>query len=202
MDAPTVVVEVTPDRVEDYFVLFDTAFPDNPYWAGCYCGYYDDTSGGPWDNVQDALEHRAARTTRIQSGAATGLLAYVDGRPVGWCNVARRSRYGTLRAFRQAVEDPADDPALIMCFVITPEHRGKGVATALTEAAIELARRWGAPWIEAYPARPEGDTGPLPWTAASYKGPLSMFERAGFRVAREVGPLLVVRRELGEGSVR
>jgi GNAT superfamily N-acetyltransferase len=196
MTSPIEVVELTPDRVDDYLALFDGAFPDNPYWAGCYCGFYDDTTGGEWDNTRDADQHRAAREARIRAGRASGLLAYVDGGPVGWCNVARRSHYGNLRRYAEAVEDAADDPALIMCFVIAPQHRGRGVATALTAAAVDLAGRWGVPWIEAYPARPDHDTGPLPWTAASYKGPLAMYERAGFTVARELGPSLVVRRQL------
>jgi GNAT superfamily N-acetyltransferase len=196
MSGPIEVVELAPDRVEDYFALFDHAFPDNPSWAGCYCGFYDDPSDRPWDNVQDALAHRAARKARIRAGEASGVLAYVAGRPVGWCNVARRSRHGNLRTLIQAVEDPAEDPALIMCFVIAPEHRGRGVATALTEAAVALAREWGAPWVEAYPPRPDHDPSPLPWTAASYKGPLSMYERAGFTVVREFASFLVVRRRL------
>jgi GNAT superfamily N-acetyltransferase len=197
MPAPIEVVELTPDRVDDYFALFDNSFPDNPDWAGCYCGFHDDTSARPWENVQDAIEHRAAREARIRSRAASGLLAYVDDQPVGWCNVALRSRYDNLRRYAEAVVDPAEDPALIMCFVITPQQRGRGVATALVRGAITAAQGWGAPWLEAYPAKPEQDTDPLPWTAASYKGPLSMYERAGFRIARDMGTWLVVRHELG-----
>ncbi|HEX6888898.1 MAG TPA: GNAT family N-acetyltransferase [Candidatus Nanopelagicales bacterium] len=181
---------------DDYVALFDTAFPDNPGWAGCYCGFYDDTSGEPWDPEQDPAAHREARRARIAAGLASGLLAYAGGRPIGWCNVAPRSRIPNLRRFAEAIEDPAQDPALVMCFVIAPDARGQGVATALLDAAIEAARGWGSPWIEAYPAKPDTDTDGLPWTAAFYKGPLVMYERAGFTVARDMGWWVVARRPL------
>ena len=196
MTAPIDVVEVGPDRVADYFTLFDSAFRDNPDWDGCYCAFYDVTAGQAFSPDQDAQRHRAQRGERLRSGAARGLLAYIDGAPVGWCNVAPRSQVPNLRKFAQAVESGADDPAVIMCFVIDPDHRGKGVATALVRGAIEAGRRWAVPWLEAYPAKVDADTEGLPWTAAFYKGPLSMYLGAGFSVARDMGSWYVVRHEL------
>jgi len=188
------VVELTPDRADDYAALFDAAFPDNPDWAGCYCGYYDDTSGQPWRPDLEGARNRAARLARIRDGRAAGLLAYADDRPVGWCNVAPRRRIPNLRRFAAAVESDADDPAVVMCFVIAPDRRGQGVARSLLQGAILAAGRWASPWIEAYPSAPETGSDGLAWTAASYKGPLSLYLKAGFTVAREMGPWLVVRR--------
>jgi GNAT superfamily N-acetyltransferase len=187
---------LTPDRASDYLSLFDAAFPDNPDWAGCYCGFYDDTSGLPWDPEQDAAGHRRDREARIRAGRASGLLAYLEGRAIGWCNVAPRSRIPNLRRYAEAVEDPQQDPAVIMCFVIAPEHRGGGVASRLVQGAITAARAWGSPWIEAYPAKPDTDTDGLPWTAAFYKGPLAMYQRAGFTIERDMGWWVVARRPL------
>jgi len=196
MTAPIEVVEVGPDRVADYFTLFDSAFRDNPDWDGCYCAFYDEASGQPFSPDQDAQRHRAEREHRLRSGTARGLLGYVDGVPVGWCNVAPRSQVPNLRKFAHAVESAADDPAVIMCFVIDPDHRGQGVATALVRGAIEASRRWGVPWLEAYPAKADVDTEGLPWTAAFYKGPLSMYVAAGFSIVRDTGSWYVVRHQL------
>ena len=196
MTAPIEVVEVGPHRVADYFTLFDSAFRDNPGWDGCYCAFYDDTSGRPFNPEQDSQRHRVQREERLRSGNARGLLALIEGAPVGWCNVAPRSQIPNLRAFAQAVESSADDPAVIMCFVIDPDHRGKGVASALVRGAIEAGRRWEVPWMEAYPAKVGVDTEGLPWTAASYKGPLSMYLAAGFSVVRDMGAWYVVRHQL------
>ena len=193
------VVELVPHLVEDYLALFDVAFRDNAEWDGCYCAFYDAEPDRPFSPDQAAARHRADRAARIRSGAARGLLAYREGEPVGWCNVGPRSSVPNLRVFADAIEDPGLDPAVIMCFVIDPDHRGQGVATALVRAAITASRGWGVPWLEAYPAKPGSDTDGMPWTAASYKGPLSMYEAAGFTVVREMGSRYVVRHDLGQG---
>lgn len=191
------VAEVGPDRIDDYFALFDRAFADNPQWDGCYCAYYDDRCADEdWDPSADRTLRRQQRAARLGSGAAHGLLAYADGIPVGWCNVTPRSAVVNLRAYARAIEDPSDDPAVIMCFVIDPEHRRRGVATALLAGALAAARRWGSPWLEAYPRKPDGDVGPLLWTAAAYKGPLGIYLAAGFRITRDLGPGYVVRHDL------
>jgi len=196
MSAATEIVEIGPERVSDYFVLFDAAFRDFPDWSGCYCAFYDAPVGQSFDPEADALANRVGRAERIRAGQASGLLAYRDGQPVGWCNVAPRSRVPNLRKFAEAIEQPTDDPAVVMCFVIDPENRGTGVATALLEGAVEVARTWGVPWIEGYPANPDNDREGLPWSAAFYKGPLSMYLNTGFGIVRDMGSWSVVRRDL------
>lgn len=190
------VVEVSPDLTADYFTLFDAAFRDHAEWNGCYCAFYDVAPGTPFDPAEDGPRNRADREARLRSGAARGLMAYIGGAPVGWCNVAPRSQVPNLRRFADAIEVPADDPAVIMCFVIHPDHRGQGVATALVRGAIDASRRWGSPWLEAYPARPDIDTEGLPTTAAFYKGPLRMYEAAGFSIDRDMGSWYVARYDL------
>lgn len=195
--APAVrIVELAPEFADDYLALFDAAFRDNPGWDGCYCAFYDAPAGQPFDPAVDAVQHRADRVARIRSGIARGLLAYVDDRPVGWCNVGPRSSIPNLRRYAEAVEDQDDDPAVVMCFVIDPEFRGRGVATALLHEAVRAAQRWGCPWVEGYPAKPDADTAGLAWTAAFYKGTQAMYESAGFRAARDLGTWSVMRHDL------
>ena len=67
----------------------------------------------------------------------------------------------------------------IVCFVVGRRARGRGVAAALLDAAIDYARDHGATTLEAYPVEvPAGRRIP---SANVYHGTLSMFERAGFR---------------------
>ena len=197
MAADLEVVELTPGHADDYAALFDRSFADNPEWAGCYCWFHDDASGLPWDSSHEqAAEHRRLRTTRIRAGEARGLLAYLDGTAVGWCYVAPRSEIPNLRFAVEAVQEPEANPAVIMCFVIDPEHRGQGVATALLSGAIEASARWGVPWLEGYPADTAPNPDDEPFTTRAYTGPASMYRAAGFEIAREMDGWQVVRHPL------
>ena len=76
----------------------------------------------------------------------------------------------------------------VVCFVIDPAHRRKGVARALLARVLEDAARGGIRAVEAYPssrARTEG---------GHFHGPLALYESFGFR--RVPGRKLVVRKDL------
>jgi GNAT superfamily N-acetyltransferase len=107
-----------------------------------------------------------------------GLLAYLEGGPVGWVSVAPREQFP--RVERSPTTRPIDDrPAWsIVCFYIHRNHRREGVGTALLRAAVEHARKHGARLIEGYPVDPAKGRVPNP---EAYYGLLPMFEAAGFR---------------------
>jgi GNAT superfamily N-acetyltransferase len=70
-------------------------------------------------------------------------------------------------------------------------YRKRGVTSTLIAAALEAARRAGAPALEAYPL--DAELTP----SASGTGYLSTFQRAGFKiVARHVPPRPIVRYDL------
>lgn len=146
------VVDLTPDRVDQYLQFFDKdAFTDFPDWSGCYCGFYD-TPGDNWDSTAKAgPEHRAARSERIRSGQAHGLLALADGKVVGWCNAQARSSFRNTRRYATVIENPTEPIGSIMCFLVAPGYRGKGVGTTLLNAACEMFRREGLGVAEGYP---------------------------------------------------
>ena len=91
------------------------------------------------------------------SDTTSGLVAYLEGKPVGWCAVAPRTEYeGLLRAFRVPWdgrdEDKTDDAVwAVMCLFARAGFRKRGVSRALARAAVEFARDRGARAIEAYP---------------------------------------------------
>jgi hypothetical protein len=86
------------------------------------------------------LEERAhrlrAQTARGDPGSATtsGLVAYLDGEPVGWCAVEPRPAYeGLVRNARVPWqgrdEDKADDSVwAVTCLFTRAGHRGRGVS--------------------------------------------------------------------------
>src|SRR3989442_15907863 len=113
------VRELTPELLQDYLRFFDQAFPDFPQWADCYCGFYD-TPGNDWD-ATSGPEHRAARSALISAGKAQGLLAYIDGRPVGWCNAQPRASFVNMRSYTCKDEITASTFSLsVACFSVHP----------------------------------------------------------------------------------
>jgi GNAT superfamily N-acetyltransferase len=176
------LVPLTPARVDDYLAFFDRAFADNPAWSGCYRGLYDDPrADDAWSaDPSAAPAHRAARAARIRSGRAHGLLAFDAGRVVGWRNAGpRASPVGSL-----------------MCFVIAPERRRQGVATALLGGAEALFRGLGLSIAEAYPRAAPSPDEELPITATIYRGAPETYQRAGYTPHRRFERFVCVRKSL------
>jgi GNAT superfamily N-acetyltransferase len=91
------------------------------------------------------------------SETTSGLVAYLDGEPVGWCAVEPRTAYeGLVRTFRVPWEgrdeDKADDGVwAVTCLLTRAGFRRRGISRALARAAVGFARERGARAIEAYP---------------------------------------------------
>ena len=89
--------------------------------------------------------------------STSGLVAYLDGEPVGWCAVEPRPAYqGLLRVFRtpwDGRDEDRADPSVwaVTCLFARAGYRRRGVSRALARAAVELARDRGARAVEAYP---------------------------------------------------
>jgi len=180
---------LTEDTWEDFLTVMGPRGGE----AGCFCMFNRLTGREFGSNQGDGnreLMHRI-----VQSGEVPGLIGYEGPMPVGWVSVAPRRVFGRLQ--RSRVAKPLDEREAwaVTCFVIPRQHRNRGVATALLEAAVEYARSQGATLIEGYPVEPRADRTPdiFAWT-----GLASMFEHAGFaEVARRSETRPFMRRELG-----
>jgi GNAT superfamily N-acetyltransferase len=169
---------LTPERIPDLATLFEQG-GDPKY---CWCAYFRirgfDFSGGSKARHRGVLEQAAVDTAT--EGRAPGLVAYRDGEVVGWVSVGPREDYERL--VHSKVLAPIDDKPVwsIVCFVVGRRARGQGVANALLDAAVDYARDHGASTLEAYPVdTTEGRRIP---SAEVFKGTVSMYERAGFKV--------------------
>jgi GNAT superfamily N-acetyltransferase len=126
--------------------------------------------------------NRAAFRRRVRSGTPPGVLAYVEGEPVGWCAVARREEYDYLT--RSRVLRPIDDRAVwsVSCLFVAKAYRSRGLSVKLLRAAVEMAGEAGAEIIEGYPVIPYAQRMP---DAFAWTGTLAAFRAAGFEeVAR------------------
>ena len=91
-----------------------------------------------------------------ESGTTSGLVAYLDDKPVGWCAVEPRPAYtGLVRnnrvpwAYRE--EDKTDDSVwAITCLFTRAGFRNRDVGRTLARAAVDFARRRGARAVEGY----------------------------------------------------
>lgn len=134
--------------------------------------------GMSWNN-STAAGNREQLEELAAGALAPGLVAYRDGRAVGWVSLAPREDYGRLT--KAKVLAPVDDKPVwsIVCFVVARHARGAGIGHALLEAAIDFAREHGATILEAYPVAAERGRVSA---ADAYHGTQSMFEKAGFSV--------------------
>ena len=98
-------------------------------------------------------------------------VAYADLRPRSGPPVG-------LFRYAEPIQD-AEQVGAIICFLVEPCHRGRGVARQLLEAACDGLRLQGLRIAEGNP-RTATDS-----AAANHFGPLSMYLSAGFSVYRE-----------------
>jgi GNAT superfamily N-acetyltransferase len=116
------------------------------------------------------------------------LLAFDGDLAVGWCQLTPRDALPWLdQTWRLKRVD--DVPVWsLSCLYVRKGYRKRGVTSALIAAALDVAKRAGAPALEAYPL--DADLTP----SASGTGYVSTFKRAGFKVvARCVAPRPIMR---------
>lgn len=114
----------------------------------------------------------------VMNGLKPGVIAYVDGEPIGWCAVAPRETYVALE--RSRILKPVDDQSVwsISCLFVRKDFRRQGVAAKLLNAAVEFAELQGARIVEGYPVEPSNDSMPDPFL---WHGVPSAFKAAGFK---------------------
>ncbi len=129
------------------------------YHSGCWCQRIK-IRGKEWDSDSVPVGERARRLreqTRCgqpEAQTTSGLVAYLDGEPVGWCAVEPRTacvRLGRVPWAGRA-EDKTDDGVwAVTCFATRTGFRRRGVSRALARATVDFARQRGARALEGYP---------------------------------------------------
>ena len=130
-----------------------------------------------------------------ESDTTSGMVAYLDGEPVGWCAVEPRSAYPRLRRDCRVpwvgrAEDKADDSVwAVTCLLTRVGFRKRGVSRALARAAVDFARERGARAVEGYPMITKNVI-----LEELHVGTESVFADAGFTVVSRPTPRRVVMR--------
>jgi hypothetical protein len=126
---------------------------------GCWCMYW---RIGPDYHKRDRLLNKDDLRRIISSNRPSGLLAFLDDVPVGWCQLTRRQDLSWLIKNGYGNFNNGSNVWCISCFYIKT-----GITLALIRAGADL--------LEAYPRK----------SPNSYTGYPSTFSKAGFKIAGE-----------------
>jgi GNAT superfamily N-acetyltransferase len=168
--------ELTPEL----WPKLEELFGENGACGGCWCQAWKIEKGERWKDIKGEETKRRLRAG-IEAGTTLGILAFVDGRPVGWCNFGPRTSYPRLDRCWTLKCDDADQVWSIPCFFVARGFREQGLAAALLRHALRAMKRRRGKVVEGYPSKPDKNGRYVP--AFAWTGTQSLFEKAGFRVA-------------------
>jgi len=192
------VVPANEASCEDLQAVFGRRGPA----AGCQCQRYKLKPKEAFSRFP--VEERALRL-RQQTGCGdpssettSGLVAYLQGEPVGWCAVEPRPAYeGLLRVYRVPWDGRTEDKAdasvwAVTCLFTRAGFRRRGISYSLARAAVEFARDRGARALEAYPIVPKPGQ-EITWGEVNVGTP-PVFVAAGLREIHRPTPRRIVMR--------
>lgn len=126
---------------------------------------------------QRGKENKMAFKRIVDSGQIPGIIAYFEGKPIGWCSVAPRQVYSRLERSR-ILKRIDDNPVWsIVCFYIAKEFRRKGASILLLKAVLDYVSHRGGTIVEGYPIDSKKSSSP---DVFAYTGLASAFRRVGF----------------------
>ncbi|TGE31073.1 GNAT family N-acetyltransferase [Desulfosporosinus sp. Sb-LF] len=154
---------------------FENLFGERGACGGCWCM--------SWRlkrldfERQKGEGNRSAMRTLVEQNMKTGVLAYKDNEPIGWCAVAPREDYLRLENSRVLKRIDNEQVWSVTCFFIAKSLRRKGISFELLKGVIKYCEINKVKIIEGYPVVPYGEQVP---DAFEWTGIPSVFERAGF----------------------
>jgi len=187
------MLDVRPLALDDLPEL-ERLFSSDRSAQSCWCMWFiirvkEYHAGGATANAEKF------KKLATHSAHPLGVIAYDDGRPVGWAAVGPRSRYEravkapTLKSVDQSENDRV---WLVPCFFVRPDTRGRGIARWLLEHAVGIARSAGASAVEGFPT-----AGSRLGSADRQVGTEHLFASCGFRtVSRPSSNRVVMRMDL------
>ncbi len=171
------IFRLTTSRITDWLAFFDhRAFCDNPALQTCYCTYFY----SPKQPIADFPHPKTNREYALQlmhAGLLRGYLVYDEEKKViGWCSVNQKQAFFKIPAVcsNSTLYTAENSVLAIMCFVIDPAHRGKGITTKLVSRIIRDAKKSGITTIEAYPKKKARTP------VGAFHGGYSMYKKLGF----------------------
>jgi GNAT superfamily N-acetyltransferase len=170
------------------------------YPATCQCQRFKIGSHpvAPYPVEERAFRLRVETAAgNAESETTSGMIAYLDGEPVGWVAVEPRPVYPWVPNARSRLKERGEDPGdqsvwAVTCFVVRAGYRRRGITYALARAAVDFARARGARALEAYPMITQPGV-EITW-GETHVGTRNVFEAAGMKEVTQATPRRVVMR--------
>ncbi|MEL7221187.1 MAG: GNAT family N-acetyltransferase [Bacteroidota bacterium] len=178
---------LTKDLKDDYLFLFDNmVHKENPEWSKCYCNDYHFLG-----DVETCTRNRSRVMIidRIDENELQGYLVFHNGKAVGWCNVNNRANYQRLLRDYDLIDNPDDKVCSVVCFLIHPDYRRRGISQKIIETVIEDGLQEDYDYLESYPKKGKSGT-------SNFNGSLELYKRNGFKVYKEQETYYVMRKSL------
>ncbi len=163
---------LTKDRWKD----FEELFGPRGAVAGCWCMWWR-ISRAEYE-IQKGDGNKKSIKKIINRNEVPGILAYSNGKAVGWCSIQPREvfpRFDNSRILQRVDDKPVWS---IVCFFVKRGFRKAGMSEELIKAAVKHAKQYGAKIVEAYPTEPKSEKVADTFV---YTGFHSSFKKAGFK---------------------
>lgn len=118
----------------------------NGVWGGCWCLEFHA------EGAERSDQRRFKKECRVREGSAHAALVFDGATCVGWCQFGSPDelpRIKRQRAYHDGLTQLPD--WRITCFFVDKGYRGRGVAAAALEGALQDIAKLGGGMVESYP---------------------------------------------------
>lgn len=167
---------------------------NNGIFGGCWCVGWHPECG------QEGISHRAVKEERVRTDRAhAALVIDEDGLAQGWCQYGDPEELPNIKHRRKYDQEPPPVPDWrIACFYVDKKHRGRGIARAALEGALNQIGQRGGGLVEAIPEVTDGRDAQGRFL---FSATVELFEDYGFTRRRQVGKhAWIVNRVIPPGS--
>ena len=152
---------------------------NNGVYGGCWCiGYHPEAA--------QRLDYRAVKEDRVRTGRAhAALVLDADGAAQGWCQYGSPEELPGIKHRREYDKDAPPRPDWrITCIFVDKRHRGRGIARAALDGALDQIARAGGGLVEAIS---EVTAGRQAQGRFLFSATVELFEEYSFARGRQVG---------------
>jgi GNAT superfamily N-acetyltransferase len=155
---------------------FEELFGERGACGGCWCMAWR-LSSKDFEKLKGDGNKKAMKKI-VDDNEIPGIIAYINGKPAGWCSFAPREKFIRLENSRVLAKIDNKPVWSITCLFIAKPFRRQGLSGEILKGVIQFCKKKKIKMLEAYPVEPYNDNIPavFAWT-----GIPSAFEKAGFK---------------------